>query len=33
LNHLNAHVVMQKHGPRRLPSGEYRLTARSYLDP
>jgi len=22
LNHLNAHVVMQKHGPRRLPSGE-----------
>ena len=25
LNHLNAHVVMQKHGPRRLPSGEHRL--------
>jgi hypothetical protein len=24
LNHLNAHVVMQKHGPRRLPSGEHR---------
>ena len=23
LNHLNAHVVMQKHGPRRLPSGEH----------
>ena len=25
LNHLNAHVVMQKHGPKRLPSGEHRL--------
>ena len=33
LNHLNAHVVMQKHGPRRLPSGEHRLAARSYLYP
>ena len=22
LNHLNAHVVMQKHGPKRQPSGE-----------
>ena len=33
LNHLNAHVVMQKHGPRRLPSGEHRLVARSYLCP
>jgi len=33
LNHLNAHVVMQKHGPRRLPSGEHRPATRSYLYP
>jgi len=33
LNHLNAHVVMQKHGARRLPSGEHRLDLRSYLCP
>ena len=25
LNHLNAHVAMQKHGPERLPSGEHPL--------
>ena len=33
LNHLNAHVVMEKHGPKRLPSGEHRPAARSYLYP
>ena len=33
LNHLNAHVVMQKHGARRLPSGEPRSIARSALYP
>ena len=33
LNHLNAHVVMQKHGARRLPSGEHHPAARSYLYP
>lgn len=25
LNHLNAHVSMQKHGPKRLPAGEFEL--------
>jgi hypothetical protein len=23
LNHLNAHITMQKHGPKRLPGGEF----------
>jgi hypothetical protein len=27
LNHLNAHVSMQQHGEKRLPSGEYSLTS------
>jgi hypothetical protein len=27
LNHLNAHVSMQKHGPKRLPAGEAELTS------
>lgn len=29
LNHLNAHVVMQKHGQRRLPVGMYKKTPHS----
>jgi len=31
LNHLNAHVMMQKHGLTRLPSGEYCPAARAIL--
>lgn len=23
LNHLNAHITMQKHGPKRLPQGSF----------
>lgn len=32
LNHLNAHVSMQKHGPKRHPSGEFEILAVTFLN-
>jgi hypothetical protein len=32
LNHLNAHVSMQKHGQKRKPEGQFRITSSSVCD-